>query len=199
MKAIFPLSVVRRQNKKCNFLLLLKLFVDTVITPLGTLVQPLIRYCTGTSQAVSSRNVVQFGFACTLQNLLRTVYGRKTVKVIRQKKKRYLIQVSMYHARKYSLWILLSRLLLETEPPFFVVIRATRRSSHFQGKGSTFISRLFLRPWYWSGPGNRTHDVLLCSQGLFPTSFQGPLPPRDEKERTPRTRLALYQKRMIGQ
>ena len=34
----------------------------------------------------------------------------------------------------------LLRLLLETGPPFYVVIRATRRSSHLQGKGSTCIS-----------------------------------------------------------
>ena len=35
------------------------------------------------------------------------------------------------------------RLLIETGPPFYVVIRATRRSSRLQGKGSTFISQLF--------------------------------------------------------
>ena len=35
-------------------------------------------------------------------------------------------------------------LLLETGLPFFVVIRATRISSRLQGKGSTFISQLFL-------------------------------------------------------
>ena len=33
--------------------------------------------------------------------------------------------------------------LIETGPPFYVVIRATRRSSRLQGKGSTFISQLF--------------------------------------------------------
>ena len=32
---------------------------------------------------------------------------------------------------------------METGPPFYVVIRATRRSSRPQGKGSTFISQLF--------------------------------------------------------
>ena len=32
---------------------------------------------------------------------------------------------------------------LETGPPFYVAIRATRRSSHFQGKDSTVISQLF--------------------------------------------------------
>ena len=36
---------------------------------------------------------------------------------------------------------------METGPPFYVVIQATRRSSRLQGKGSTFISQLFLRPW----------------------------------------------------
>ena len=32
--------------------------------------------------------------------------------------------------------------LLGTGPPFYVVIRATRRSTRLQGKGSTFISQL---------------------------------------------------------
>ena len=32
------------------------------------------------------------------------------------------------------------RLLLETGPPSYVVIRATRRSTRLRGKGSTFIS-----------------------------------------------------------
>ena len=35
------------------------------------------------------------------------------------------------------------RLQLEMGLPFYVVIRATRRSSLLQCKGSTFISRLF--------------------------------------------------------
>ena len=35
------------------------------------------------------------------------------------------------------------RLLLETGPPFYVVIRATRRSSRLHCKGSNFISQLF--------------------------------------------------------
>ena len=35
---------------------------------------------------------------------------------------------------------------LETGPPFYVVIRATRRSSRVQYKGSTFISQLFQNP-----------------------------------------------------
>ena len=39
------------------------------------------------------------------------------------------------------------RLLLETGPLFFyVVIQATQRSNHLQGKGSTFISQLFEDP-----------------------------------------------------
>ena len=32
--------------------------------------------------------------------------------------------------------------------PFYVVIQATRRSSHLQSKDSTFISQLFLDPEY---------------------------------------------------
>ena len=35
--------------------------------------------------------------------------------------------------------------LLDTGPPFYVVIWATRGSSHLQGKGSTFISQFFFK------------------------------------------------------
>ena len=49
----------------------------------------------------------------------------------------------MYLERKYQLGTLFLRLLLETGPSFYVVIRARQRSSHLQGKGSE----------YWSGPG----------------------------------------------
>ena len=56
----------------------------------------------------------------------------------------YFIWVSMYSVQNYSNWgHYILRLLLETEPPFYVVIQATRRSSHLLGKGSTFISQLF--------------------------------------------------------
>ena len=54
--------------------------------------------------------------------------------------------VSMYLARKYWLGTLFLRLLLETGPPFYVVIRATRRSSHLQGKGSTYFKTLSIVP-----------------------------------------------------
>ena len=37
--------------------------------------------------------------------------------------------------------ILFLRLLQETRPSFYLVIRATQRSSHLQGKGGTFISQ----------------------------------------------------------
>ena len=59
--------------------------------------------------------------------------------------------------------------LLETGPPFYVVIWATRGSSHLQGKGSTFISQFFLKTLSQSrsSPGNRTHDLALCSQALY--------------------------------
>ena len=59
------------------------------------------------------------------------------------------------------------RFLLETGPPFYVVIRATQRSSHLQGKGSTFISQSVLGPECWSGPGIQTCDLPLCSQALY--------------------------------
>ena len=48
------------------------------------------------------------------------------------------------------------RLLLETGPPFYMVIRATWGSSRLQGKGNTFISQSFEDPVCWSGRGNRT-------------------------------------------
>ena len=40
----------------------------------------------------------------------------------------------MYLARKYQLGTLFLRLQLETGPPFYEVIRATRRSSRLQYK-----------------------------------------------------------------
>ena len=57
-------------------------------------------------------------------------------------KKMHLIWVSKYLARKCSLGTLLLQLLLEKGPPFYVVIRATRRSSRLQSKGIIFISQL---------------------------------------------------------
>ena len=30
-----------------------------------------------------------------------------------------------------------------------------------------FHFSVILRPWEWSGPGNRTHDLPLCSQMLY--------------------------------
>ena len=76
----------------------------------------------------------------------------------------------MYLALKYWLRTLFLRLLLETGLPFYVVIRATRRSSCLQGKGSTFISQLFKDLEYWSGPGSRTHYLMLCIQALYQLS-----------------------------
>ena len=51
-------------------------------------------------------------------------------------------------------------------PPFYVVIRATRRSSCWQGKCSTLISQLFFRPWVLVRPKDQTRDLALCSQAL---------------------------------
>ena len=53
----------------------------------------------------------------------------------------HFIWVSMYLTLKQYLRTLFLRLLLKTGTPFYVVIRATRRSSRFQGKGCNFISR----------------------------------------------------------
>ena len=41
------------------------------------------------------------------------------------------------------------------------------RSSCLHGKGSNFISQLFEDTEYWSGPGNQTRDLPLCSQALY--------------------------------
>ena len=38
------------------------------------------------------------------------------------------------------------RLLLETGPPFYVIVLAKRISNRWQSKGSIFIPQLFLRP-----------------------------------------------------
>ena len=51
--------------------------------------------------------------------------------------------VSMYLARKYLVRTLFLRPLLETGPPFYALIRATRRATRLLGKGSTFIFQLF--------------------------------------------------------
>ena len=61
--------------------------------------------------------------------------------------------------------LLFLRLQLETGPPFYVVIRATRRSSRLHCKGSVFISQLFLS--ILVRPGNRTRHLPLCSQALI--------------------------------
>ena len=62
------------------------------------------------------------------------------------------------------------RFLLETGPPLYMVIRARRRSSHLQGKGSTFISQSFLNSEYWSSREIRTRDLPLCRQALYQLS-----------------------------
>ena len=61
----------------------------------------------------------------------------------------------------------------QTGPQFYVVIRATRKSSRFQGKGSNFISQLFQDPEYRSVPaGNWTRDLPLCSQAFYRLSYK---------------------------
>ena len=65
-------------------------------------------------------------------------------------------------------------ILYFTGLPFYMVIWATRKSSLLQCKESTFISQLFYDPEYWSGPGNRTHDLQLSSQHALPTELTLP-------------------------
>ena len=80
----------------------------------------------------------------------------------------------MYLARKYLLGTLFLRLLLEMGPPFYVVIRATRRSSCWQGKCSTLISQLFFRPWVLVRPqGSNSRPRALQSNAL-PTLWTSP-------------------------
>ena len=77
------------------------------------------------------------------------------------------IWVSIYLARKYLLGTLSLRLLLETGPPLYLVIRATRRSCPLQGKCSTFISQLFLRPWVLVRPqGSNSRPRALQSNAV---------------------------------
>ena len=59
----------------------------------------------------------------------------------------------MYLARKCLFGHYILRLLMETGPPFYVDIRARRRSSRLQGKGSTFISQLFKTLSIGAAPG----------------------------------------------
>ena len=49
------------------------------------------------------------------------------------------------------------------------IVCATRRSSHLQGNGSTYISQLFLDPEYCSGPGNWTRELPLYNKALYST------------------------------
>ena len=60
-----------------------------------------------------------------------------------QKKKALYLSVNVFSTKVLIGDTIFLRLLMETGPPFYVVIRATRRSSLLQCKGSTFISRLF--------------------------------------------------------
>lgn len=62
-------------------------------------------------------------------------------------------QCTLYLAWRYLLRTLFLRPLLETGPPRYVAIRATQRSSHLQGRGSTFDSFLkYFRPWVMIRP-----------------------------------------------
>ena len=54
----------------------------------------------------------------------------------------------MYLAQKYQLGTLFLHLQLEMGPPFYVVIRATQRSSCLQGKGGNFLRPQVL-VWLW--------------------------------------------------
>ena len=60
-----------------------------------------------------------------------------------QKKKALYLSVNVFSTKVLIGDTIFLRLLMETGPPFYMVIRAARMSGRLQGKGSTFISRLF--------------------------------------------------------
>ena len=78
-----------------------------------------------------------------------------------KKWKIHFIRVSMYLARKYWLRTLFLRLQLETGPPFYLVIRATRRSSYLRCKGRFFTeycSALRIEPATFRSAVKRSTD-----------------------------------------
>ena len=81
--------------------------------------------------------------------------------------------------------------LQATRPPFYMVRRATRRSSCLQGKGSTFISQLFYDPKYWSDSGNRTRD----QSSALPTEQVLPRSIGKETARLPRIQYSSNHRR----
>lgn len=91
-------------------------------------------------------------------------YVRKTKR--EKKRKKLFIRASMYLARKYKFGTLFLRLLLETEPPFYVAIRARRRSSRLHGVDSIFISQIFKA----LSIGPAVPAIELCSQALYQLS-----------------------------
>ena len=83
-------------------------------------------------------------------------------------------QCTLYLAWRYLLRTLFLRPLLETGPPRYVAIRATQRSSHLQGRGSTFDSFLkYFRPWVMIRPPklNLRPPALQYSQVLYRLSL----------------------------
>ena len=62
------------------------------------------------------------------------------------------------------------RLVLDTGPPFYGVIRATRRSSRLKNKGSTFISKA-VRPWVLVRPRESNPRPLAAQSSALPTEL----------------------------
>ena len=79
----------------------------------------------------------------------------------------------MYLGRKYWLWTLFLRLLLETGPPFYVVIRATRRFSRLKCKEISFISQLFLKTLS-NGPASGIEPATSRSAVMRSTDWADP-------------------------
>ena len=101
----------------------------------------------------------------------------------------HFIWVSMYLTLKQYLTTLFLRLLLKTGTPFYVVIRATRRSSRFQGKGCNFISR-----WLQSCRWLLLLLVLLCWCPVVLFCFFFFCRKHNYDTELPAARLTLYSK-----
>ena len=69
------------------------------------------------------------------------IYPVDSVIHVLNKKNALYLSVNVFSMKALTGDTIFLRLLLEMGLPFYLVIRATRRSSHLQGKGSTFISQ----------------------------------------------------------
>ena len=79
---------------------------------------------------------------CEDKNMINVKRGCQGFLFWQLEKKALYLSVNVF-SMKVLIRTLFFRLQLETKPPFSVVIRVMRRSSHLHYKGSTFISQFF--------------------------------------------------------